>query len=510
MLSCPGGNMDNVKGPEKADVLLINPQVDYEALFGHVSGSIQRYEPLNLTYLAAYLEAQGIPVRICDGQVERLTKEHMFDVLKRFQPRVVGISCSTPLVSASLQIAVWTKECSPGIKVIFGGAHPTSFPRELLESSSIDAVATGEAEITLHEYVEAVKTSGKFHHIKGIVFKENGQIISNPARQLLHELDRLPFPALHLLPVDEYAPALDLYSRSPSFSMITSRGCPYRCIFCAGRLISGHQYRARSAENVLEEITLLVERYKARNIFFMDDHFLFHRTRTEQICDLMIREGLHKRITWLCAARTDKVEEDILKKMRRAGCRMICYGIETGSQRLMDLLKKKINLDTVAEAVRMTRRAGIKTRGTFILGIPTETREESLQTIEFAKGIGIDYAKFNLITPYPGTELYNFCREQGLDFSKDWAKLIPAIGFSDQEPIFIPEGRTAEELKEVQRRATRKFYLRPRQILNLVRNIHSAGDLKRYLAIGSAVLNPFGTGRKKSEPVVPPTADISH
>ena len=501
--------MDRKIEPEKADVLLINPQVDYEGLFGNVGRAIQRYEPLNLLYLAAYLEKQGIPVRIYDGQVERLTKEHLIQTLKRLEPRVVGITCSTPLVGATLQIAAWTKEYSADIKVILGGAHPTAFPRELLENDSIDAVAVGEAEFTLYEFVEAVKGGRKFHPINGIVFKENGRIQKNPVRPLLVELDQLPFPAMHLIPVESYMPALDQYHRYPSFSMSTSRGCPYQCIFCAGRLISGFKYRARSAENVLEEMTLLVERYNAKNIFFMDDHFIFNRERTEQICNLLIREGLHKRVTWICAARVDRVSEDILKTMYRAGCRMICYGIETGSQRLMDLLKKKIDLEKVVEAVGMTRRARIKSRGTFILGIPTETREESFQTIAFAKKIGVDFAKFNLITPYPGTELFDYCRDQGFDFSQAWANFIPAIGFSDQEPIFIPEGRTAGELKEIQRRATREFYLRPRQIANMFRNIHSFDDLKRYLAIAKAVLLP--SSRKKAGPeaaVFPEARDL--
>jgi radical SAM superfamily enzyme YgiQ (UPF0313 family) len=471
-----------------ADVLLINPQVNYEEFFGRVSGSIQRYAPLNLTYLAGYLEARGIGVQIYDGQIEGLAEERLLGVLKRLRPRVVGITCSTPLVGAALKIAALSKSAGRDARIILGGAHPTAFPEEMLNNPGVDAVAFGEAESTLHEFVEAVKKGGAFHPIQGIAFKENGRTVKNPARALLTDLDQLPFPSTHLIPIDAYPPALDLYFKSPSASMITSRGCPYKCIFCAGRLISGHRYRTRSPDNVLEEIRLLTEQYKVRNIVFMDDHFFFDRERTERICDLLIEEGLHKRLTWICAGRTDMITEPLLKKMRRAGCRLICYGIETGSQRLMDILKKKINLDKVPGAVKMTRRAGIKTRGTFVLGIPTETREETLQTIRFAREIGIDFAKFNLITPYPGTELYQICRDMGLDFSDNWEKLIPAIGFSDEEPTFIPEGRTGQELKALQRQATRAFYLRPRQMMNMIQNIRNFRDLKRYFVLARAVI----------------------
>jgi len=236
----------------------------------------------------------------------------------------------------------------------------------------------------------------------------------------------------------------------------------------------------RSPEKVVQEIEVLVNQYGIRNIGIADDNFVVNRKRTEQICNMLIEGGYSRKVDWSCAARADGVDEPLLKKMRAAGCRCICVGIETGSQRLMSILKKHLKLEKVEEGVKMMRKAGIKVRGTFLLGIPTETEEETLQTINFAKRLRLDFAKFNMITPYPGTELYEMAKERGLVGDDTWPRLIPGIGFSDAEPVFVPEGRDPKELKAKQQRAARAFYLRAQPIWNVANNIRSFNDFKRY------------------------------
>ena len=472
----------------KSKVFLIRPQIDYTQMFGRASTTAPSMVPLNLLYLSAYLESKKIPVKILDGQVNDLREQGLIRVIKQFNPNIVGISCHTPLVYPAHQIAKTVKRFCPQITVIMGGPHPSILPEGTIADENVDIVVRGEGEITLFELVKAIESGANLNSILGITYRDNGKIVTNPDRPLTTDLDSLPLPSRHLIPIREYHPQADIYYRSPSTIMITSRGCPYKCIFCASRRISGHKYRVRSPEKVIEEIDILVNQYGIRNIGIADDNFIVNRKRTEQICDIIIREGYNRRMDWSCALRADGVDVPLLKKMRTAGCRCICVGIETGSQRLMGILNKHLKLEKVEEGVKMMRKAGIKVRGTFLLGVPSETKEETLQTINFAKKLNLDFAKFNIITPYPGTELYEMAKKRGLVGDTTWSRLIPGIGFSEAEPVFVPEGRDPKELKARQRGAVRSFYLRPRPLWNLVSNIRSFNDFKRYFYAAKLLL----------------------
>jgi len=469
-------------------VLLISPQIDYAKMFGRASTTTPSMIPLNLLYLSSYLESKNIPVKTLDGQVNDLSEQSLLGHIKQFNPNIVGISCATPLVYPAHRIAKIVKSISRQITVIMGGPHPTILPEETMVDENVDVVVRGEGEIALFELVQAIKSGVNLDSILGINYRDNGNIVSTPNRPLNTDLDSLPIPSRHLIPIREYHPQVDIYYRSPWTIMITSRGCPYNCIFCASRRISGHKYRARSPEKVIEEVDVLVNQYGIRNIGIADDNFIVNRKRTERICDILIKEGYNRKVDWSCAVRADGVDEPLLKKMRAAGCRCICVGIETGSQRLMNILNKRLKLERVEEGVKMMRKAGIKVRGTFLLGVPTETEEETLRTINFAKKLNLDFAKFNIITPYPGTELYEMAKKRGLVGDDTWSRLIPGIGFSQAEPVFVPEGRDPKELKAKQQGAARTFYLRPRPIWNLTRNIRSFNDFKRYFYAAKLLL----------------------
>ena len=472
----------------RSKVLLVGPQVDYAKMLGKASTTTPSNIPLNLLYLSGYLESRNIPVKILDGQVQDLDEESLIKHIEEFNPSVVGISCATPLVHTAHKIARTVKAVSGEITVVMGGPHPSVLPEETIADENVDIVVRGEGEVTLFEVVEAIGSGSGLDSVLGITYRDNGHIVSTQNRPLEHDLDSLPLPSRHLIPIGKYRPQMDIYYRFPWTNMLTSRGCPYRCIFCASRKISGHRYRVRSPENIVEEIALLVDKYGIRNIGMADDNFIVDRKRTERICDILIKEGYSRKVDWVCAVRADGVDESLLKKMRAAGCRCFCVGIETGSQRLMNVLRKHLKLEKVVEGVRMMRRAGIKVRGTFLLGIPTETEEETLQTIRFAKKLQLDFAKFNLITPYPGTELWEMAKERGLVGEGTWSRLIPGIGFTDAEPVFVPEGRSGKELKAQQRRAAKAFYFRPRPIWNLIGNIRSLGDFKRHFYAAKLVL----------------------
>lgn len=387
----------------------------------------------------------------------------------------------TPNYKSAHMVAKLVKEVSKETTVIMGGAHPTVLPVETLQDPNVDIVVRGEGELTAFEVTESIAGRLQLKDIAGISFKENGKIIQTPERVPIEDLDSLPLPARHLLPVEKYRPFFpDQLFKAPVEAILTSRGCPFRCIFCAARVISGRKYRWRSPKKVIEEIELLINEYGIQQLGIIDDTFTADKKRAEKICEELITRKLNKDLVWLCATRVDAVDRDLLKKMCEAGCRSISYGIESGSQRLLNLIRKGISLDQAKKAVKSTKEAGIECRGTFILGLPTETRNESMETINFAKELDLDFAKFSLATPYPGTELHDIAVSDG-NLSIDWSMLSSMIGFSECDPAYVPTGRDPKELKSLQRKAMKEFYFRPKQIWGFAKNIHSLNDIKRYL-----------------------------
>ena len=472
----------------KDRVLLIFPQFKSELHYGRLSKVAPSLVPVSLVYLATFLQEKGIPVKILDGQVQELTPTTLRKEIEDYSPRFVGITSLTPIAEVAHQVAAVAKGVSREITVVMGGTHPTVVPEETIRDENVDIVVRQEGEHTLYEIVDAIIGKSDLEGIKGLTFRRNGEIIHTEQRPFLEELDSLPLPDWSLVPLDSYHQIPDATFRKPVRCLLTSRGCPFRCIFCSARLSSGYHYRVRSPRNVIEEIDLLINRYGARQLAFLDDNFIVDQQRAMAICDLIIKRGYHKKVVWTCAGRADQISEPLLKKFKDAGCALISYGVETGSQRLLDIIKKSLTIEQIEEAVRLTREVGIKVRGTLMLGLPTETPEESQQTIEFAKKLGLNFAKFSLATPYPGTELYRLAKEQGLLKTDDWRYFSSMAGFGEYDPVYIPEGRDARELKQLQKRATREFYIRPRQIWDLLRNITSFHDIKLYLGVARELL----------------------
>lgn len=469
----------------KTRVLLINPTFDVIRQLGELGKLYVRGRPLGLGYLDAYLESKGIEARIIDGQISDLTEETLGKEIQEFSPNIVGITSTTALANAAHEVAKWTKNISKDIKVVMGGVHPTVLPGETLEDNNVDVVVRAEGEITFFELVRAFETRTNLRDVLGISFKAGGEIVHNENRPFIKDLDSLPPVEDHILPRNLYG----------GYSILTARGCPFNCIFCSSRTLWGTCYRARSPENVFVEIDSIVNKYNPKEIAFIDESFVINKARTKKMCDMFIERGYHKKMTWICSSRADLVDKPLLEKMREAGCSAISFGIETASQRLLDILKKRTSPEINERAVRMAKKAGISNvRATFILGIPTETREESLATIKYAKKLPLDSAKFSIATPYPGTELYRIALSEGMDIQKDWSKLHQGVGFSEYNPVWIPKGRDPKELKKLQRRANLGFYLSPRRIFYIPRiwdiswkNVKSWEDIKMYWRIGKSL-----------------------
>jgi len=471
-------------------VLLINPSFNLESHFGRLAKAGPSLLPVGSTYLAAVLEAGGITVSIWDGQVEPAGLDSLEEELREFRPTVVGITAYSPMLAQVRAVARLSHSILPDCSVLVGGVHATVLPDEMLDMEEIDVVVRGEAEPIIVSLIESLTNGGEIHTISGVSIRRNGSHHHAPPIPMIENLDSVPKPSLHLLKHHLYRPAPEITMTNPSKiqSIITSRGCPYQCIFCSARLLSGRRYRYHSPKRVIEEIEQVIRDYDAREIVFLDDNFIVNKNRVYRICDDLIESGISKRLIWACNGRVDEVDQDMLFRMREAGCRLISFGVESGVKRLLNLIKKDITLQDSIQAVTWAKRAGIRVRTTLIIGLPTETVQETKQTIEFAKNLGSDFAKFSLATPYPGTELCEIAETRGLMKSHDWSRASSMAGFSSYEPLFTPEGRTGEEMKRWQRRAMREFYMRPRQLWNVLSQTKSLADVRLLFEAARAMI----------------------
>jgi len=479
------------------NVLLIHPCLDRQQQYGDLADLVWSEVPLSLGFLAAYLVERGVEVKIVDEQWGRLDDERIAELVRTFQPRLVGITTLTPVLHRSFELAEGFKRASAEVAVVLGNVHPTIRPDESLSHPAVDLVVRGEGEVALWECLQHVQGEMDAAEIPGLSYRRNGEIVHNPDRPYEKDLDVFPRCAYELL--RENMPA----GVAPAL-LLTSRGCPYRCIFCSSRLVSGHAYRVHSPERVVEDVEYLLHQYGLPNMLVVDDNFLVGRRRIEEICGLFVERGIHERITWSCQARADAIDERVLEIMRGAGCIAISFGIECGSQRLLDLIGKHQSLEANTRAVKLAHRAGLRTRGSFILGLPTETAEESRETIRFAKTLPLDVAKFALATPYPGTDLYEIAVEEGLDVGGDWSRMSSMVmGMEGAEPSYVPRGRTAKELERAQTRAHLEFYLRPRQLWAILRGrnpelrIRSFGHLLRMARAALRLLGKLALGRRR-------------
>jgi radical SAM superfamily enzyme YgiQ (UPF0313 family) len=471
---------------KKERILLILPYFSEKRHYGSMSSVAPSLLPVSLVYLAGYLERENYDVRIFDGQVETMNEATIRQSLLEFKPDIVGITCMTPMVAETHLVAKVVKAYNPDLFVVVGGIHPSVLPDDVISDPNIDVIVRGEGEISFHELLKSYR-DGDLLQVPGITFIDNGEIKHTDTPPLLDDLDTLPLPARHLVNYEGYHQVPDAVFAEPLREILTSRGCPFRCIFCSARLMSGYKYRYHSPERVLEEVDLLVNKYRAKQIAVLDDNFVVDRQRTMEICEGLMRRGYHKKVVWTTAARADQVDLELLKTMKKAGFALVSFGVETGVPRLMEMIQKGETMAQIAQAVDFSHQAGLKVRGTLILGLPTETIEDSKTTIQWAKDLKLDFAKFSLATPYPGTVLFDLAIKQGMVVN-DWSHFSSMSGFADYDPVYVPEGRNGQELAQLQKTAMRQFYMRPRQIVSLLKNITSFKDVKMYYYGAKSVL----------------------
>lgn len=472
------------------NILLINPNLSLSERYGMLARVGPTTEPLGLAYLAAAVRKAGHEVKIIDAAASHCKPPDLVRELKKENYDIIGITLMTPMYLCAMEVVRSIKKVDKKIKIIVGGPHVTVTPEETLRNNrDIDYAVLGEGEYTVVELIDAIKSSKEnLSEIRGIAFfdkRENKVVITAP-RPFEPHIDRLPLPARALLPMKLYTPTPTYYQKLPAYLVLTTRGCPFRCLYCSK--IFGNTIRYHSVERVIEEINILIKEYAAKEIIFRDDSFTTNKKYVVKLCKEMIKQGINKKIQWMCVTRVDLVDEELLRIMKKAGCWSIHFGAESGSQRLLDIARKGITIDQIRTAFSLTRRLGIKTKAFFMLGLPTETREESLQTIKFAKELDPDGVQFTITVPYPGTKLFELAQKSGHIKSLRWEDYQSWGGWTNKDLVYVTEGRTQEELKELQKLALREFYLRPKIILRSILGIRSWHILKSYLYGGLALI----------------------
>ncbi len=453
-------------------ILLVNPpwKLSIKSVYSK-TGAI--YPPLGLAYIAAYLKKSiDIDADILDARGLGLSFDDYREELKNGRYTLVGIISYTPTSEDTAAAARIAKQIDPETTVVIGGPHATILTDTVLADPHVDLIVKGEGEETFKELVTAISNKTSLHDIAGISFKEDGRIHHNPQRPVIADIDQIPFPARNKLPMHIYRPASGAYKRLPVTSIITSRGCPFQCSFCS-KAIFGSSVRQASPELVIEEIKSLIGDYHIKELYFCDDSFTLKRERIVEICELMIRHGLD--LTWSCSTRVNLVDVDLLKLMKRAGCISIGYGVESGDERILSMIKKGVSLSQVSDTIKQTRDAGIESRTSYIFGFPGENPDTMTKTLNFAKTLNSDFVIFNLAIPLPGTEIYRLAKEKGV-LKYDGEDLYTRC--DGAQPLIDLPDMTEDELVRFYRKAYKSYYLRPKYLASRIRTIKSFDDLK--------------------------------
>ncbi len=451
----------------RKSVLLLNPPLSLKERGGALKAAVARSIPYGLLSLAAVIREKGYKVLILDATNLEYSVEKTVEEISRLKPDYLGITTVTLSVDKAGAVAEKIKRLMPGIIVIIGGAHVSSAPAETMDRlRSFDVGVIGEGEETILEVLSHLDEGRSLRDVSGVIFREDGAVVRNRRRPPIQSLDLLPMPAWDLLQgmPKFYRPSAPSYVRLPSATIVTSRGCSGNCLFCNSKALFG-KLRCFGANYVIAMINHLIRSYGIRDLSVYDDNFILDRVRVEKICRAMIDSKM--RLTWSCYSRVDQGDAELFSLMRRAGCWQISYGIESGSQMILDFMRKGVTLEQIRKTVVATKKAGIRPRGFFMIGNIKETRETIRETIRFMNSIPLDDFHFTYFTPLPGTPAYSIADKYGT-FDRAWDKT------NMQTPVFVPSGLTAIEMEKYSKKAYSKFYFRPRPVTSYL------GMLLRY------------------------------
>ncbi|MBW2992607.1 B12-binding domain-containing radical SAM protein [Candidatus Woesearchaeota archaeon] len=422
-----------------------------------IKAAVSEIPYISMAALAASLLQDNNQVQILDLSVER--DDHLKLLKKaviRFSPDYVGITFTTPLYKEALTIAEKVKEMNNQIILVGGGVHPSALPEETLKESCFDILVVGEGDRTIVELVNAKDIS----EVSGICYKEkNGHIVRTNSRELISDLDELPYPAWHLYNLKKYKSSGLTSKKNPVGAIETSRGCVFGCTYC-NKDIFGRRFRFKSPERVVDEIEYMFK-LGFKEIHIWDDNFVTNINRAKKICDLIIKRKI--KVPWClaCGVRVDCIDKEFLIKAKKAGCYSIYFGVETGNEEIHRRINKGIHIDQITKAFAMAKKAKLETVGFFMFGLPGETEETMKETIELARKLDPDYAKVTILVPFPSTPIYEEMCEKGLIKTKDWSK----YNFHTASGVYNHENLSWQTLDKYYNLFYRKFYFRPSYII---------------------------------------------
>lgn len=435
--------------------------------------------PIGLTMVGAMAERLNHEVEILDLALEkneRAADERLETRLREKKYDLVGLTAMTVEYESAVRAAQRVKQFDPSIPVVFGGQHATIKAEEVLSQGFCDYVVKGEGEIIFSEFISALARGGSLESVKGLSFKRNGELVRTPDQDPILDLDGLPWPAYHLLEVERYFEAASARSATKHkrcMQVFTSRGCPWRCTYCHD--LFGKSFRARSPENVLGELKLLYDRWGIREFMVEDDIFNLDIERAKKIFDLVKKNYLDVYFQFGNGLRLERFDEELVRKMAEGGTHFVCIAIESASPRIQKMIKKNLKLDKCAQTLSWMRKYKIRTLGFFMLGFPTETREEIEETIRYASQLDLDEALFSIATPYPGTEL----NQQVMSMNLYDPDLVSRGG--EEFQMIKTEQFDYKMLRQYQRKAYRAFFLSKLRYLRMLPKLFDVNSSMKYL-----------------------------
>ena len=451
-------------------------------------------QPMGLACIAAYIREKGFSdVSILDCEALQIGLNEVKDHIPK-DVSVVGATSVTPTLKNACAIMKIAKAVNPKCATVIGGDHVTALPEETLSVyPEIDFGVFGEGEITFLELLKGLeKGLDDYSSIQGLVFRKDGAIKKNAPRPLISDINELPIPAYDLLPMDKYvSPAhhaifLDKEVKLNPFTIFFSlRGCPYRCKYCASKVMWERRVRYRSVEKTMEEIDYLIKNFGIKCLEFNDENFIINKPRMKRLISELKKRKEEHGVYWNCLTRVDSVDLETLKDMKDAGCYFIRFGVESGDQRMLDLMSKDITVEQVKHAFKLTKEAGIACSASFIIGYPGETWETFRNTLNLAIEIDPTLAFFFVAIPIVGTELYDEAVEKGLILNSDWNGWVQMA----ETPIMRNEALSSDELIKMRNMSYKKFYLRPKYVLKMLKSIRTKEQVKFYVNGLLGVLN---------------------
>jgi radical SAM superfamily enzyme YgiQ (UPF0313 family) len=472
------------------NILLLTPPLSESERFGDFTGAGAIMPGIGLLSIAACLKKSKFSVSLLDAEGKGLNLYQTVQKTIQMRPKILGITSTTLSIYSAAKVAANVKSKFPEMTIVFGGPHATALPMETMETfKSIDAIIIGDGELSFTALVGNLFSGEKIHkNVDGVFWREGDMILSNPKTKILSDLDSLPFPAWDLLDgfPKIYRPPFHSYRRLPVGNIITSRGCPGICSFCDRSVFGQRTYR-HSNEYIVEMISYLIKDFGIKEIAIKDDMFVHSTEHIIEFYRLLEKKNI--KINWSCNARVTAVNDEMLRIMKKAGCWMISYGIESGSPKMLKKMMKGATTKQALKAIQLTRKNGITSKGFFMAGIPEETQATVQETLDFLEILPLDEISINFFTPFPGSKLYEEVLNEG--FKPDFERM------SMQEMVYVPKTISRDILEKAIKKVVYKFYLRPVKIgLYLFRAMKNYYEFLRVLRMGNVFIKIIAASLK--------------